>query len=91
MKKANPRGTGNSPSIDPDEILPEYNFKNARPNKFASRFATGGSVVVLQPDVATMFPDDEAVNEALRAIAGVVRRVGLSPAATALRRTRKAA
>src|ERR1039457_4535375 len=37
---------------DVDEILPEYDFSRARRNKYASRYAPGSLVVVLEPDVA---------------------------------------
>ena len=56
-----------------DEILPEYDFSRARPNKYASRYAKGGIVVTLDPDVATVFPSARDVNAALRALAGVIR------------------
>ena len=39
-----------------DEILPEYDFKRGSPNKFASRYAAGSTVIVLEPDVAATFP-----------------------------------
>ena len=29
--------------VDADEILPEYDFSHARPNKYASRYAAGSS------------------------------------------------
>lgn len=53
-----------------DEILPEYDFSNARPNPYASRYRAGSSVVVLDPDVAAAFPSGREVNKALRALAG---------------------
>jgi len=40
--------------------------------KYARRYAEGTNVVVLDPDVAEMFPDRESVNEALRAVGRVV-------------------
>jgi hypothetical protein len=55
-----------------DEILPEYDFSDARPNKYAARYAAGSSVVVLEPDVAAVFPNAGEVNEALRALAGII-------------------
>lgn len=61
-------------SIDADEILPEYDFSRARPNKYASRFAGDSIAVVLDPDVAEMFPSTGAVNEALRALGGIIRK-----------------
>jgi hypothetical protein len=57
---------------DADEILPEYDFSRAVPNKYASRYAAGSTVVVLEPDVAAAFPSSEEANEALRALAGII-------------------
>jgi hypothetical protein len=64
---------------DPDEILPEYDFSRARPNKYASRYAAGSNVVVLDPDVAAVFPNAGEVNDALRALAGIIRKHGQHP------------
>jgi hypothetical protein len=58
--------------VDADEILPEYDFSRAAPNKYASRYAAGSAVVVLEPDVAAAFPSSGEANEALRAIAGII-------------------
>ena len=60
--------------VEKDEVLPEYDFSDSRPNKYAARYAAGSAVVVLQPDVATMFPDAAEVNEALRALAGIIHK-----------------
>ena len=57
-----------------DEILPEYDFSRALPNKYASRYAAGSTVVVLEPDVAAAFPGPEAANQGLRALAGIIDR-----------------
>jgi alpha-beta hydrolase superfamily lysophospholipase len=54
---------------DADEILPEYDFSRATRNKYASRYAAGSAVVVLDPDVAAAFPTSGEANEALRALA----------------------
>ena len=59
---------------DADEILPEYDFKRGSPNKFASRYAAGSAVVVLEPDVAAAFPSSGEANEALRALAGIIQK-----------------
>ena len=56
-----------------DEVLPEYDFSRARPNKYASRYAKDSIVVTLDPDVAAVFPGAREANEALRALAGVIR------------------
>ena len=60
--------------VDAGEILPEYDFKRGSPNKFASRYAAGSAVVVLEPDVAAAFPSSEEANEALGALAGIIQK-----------------
>ncbi|MGB4782387.1 hypothetical protein [Candidatus Methylomirabilis sp.] len=57
-----------------DEILPEYDFSRARPNKYASRYAKGSIVITLDPDVAAVFPGTQEANEALRTLAGLIRK-----------------
>jgi len=57
---------------DVDEILPEYDFSKSRLNKYASRYAAGSIVVVLDPDVAATFGNSKEANEALRALAGII-------------------
>ena len=73
MKRAPAKGKG-AGRIDVDEILPEYDFSRARPNKYASRYAAGSMVVVLEPDVAAVFPSAGEANEALRASARLIRK-----------------
>jgi hypothetical protein len=69
--------------VDPDEMLPEYDFRGGVRGKYAARYAEGTNVVVLDPDVAAAFPDSAAVNSALRALLEVARRQvkGQAPAA----------
>jgi hypothetical protein len=52
------------------EISAEYKFdyKKAKPNRFASRMKEGPLVVVLDPDVAKIFTSAKQVNKALRAL-----------------------
>ena len=57
-----------------DDIRPEYDFSNGRPNLYASRFQSGLTVVSLYPDVAEVFPDAKSVNEALRPLVNLARR-----------------
>ncbi len=56
------------PQHDTDDLLPEYEFdyRNARPNRLATQTASNPLIVELKPDVAAMYPDAAAVNEALR-------------------------
>jgi hypothetical protein len=56
---------------DPD-LLEEYDFSGGVRGKYAARFAQGANVVVLDPDVAEVFTDSESVNQALRALAGII-------------------
>jgi hypothetical protein len=59
-----------------DDLRPEYDFSNAKPNPYAARFKGGTTVVVLDPDVAESFPDAAAVNDALRALARIAHKPG---------------
>ena len=72
MKKAGAKGRRRT--VAADDILPEYDFSKARPNPYATRYAAGSNIVVLDPDVAAVFPTDAAVNDALRALAGIIRQ-----------------
>ena len=49
-----------------DPGVREFDFKGGVRGKYAARFAEA-NVVVLEPDVASVFPDSRAVNGALRA------------------------
>ena len=57
---------------DPD-VLDEYDFSGGVRGKYAERYARGTNVVVLDPDVAEVFPNSAAVNEALRALAAIIQ------------------
>ena len=54
-------------------MRPEYDFSNAVRGVTAARYAQGTNVVLLEPDVAQLFPDSRAVNEALRTLARLAR------------------
>jgi uncharacterized DUF497 family protein len=49
-----------------DEMLPEYDFSGAVRGKYYDRYQKGTNVVLLDADVAEVFPDAASVNEALR-------------------------
>ena len=60
-----------------DDLRPEYDFAQLQGGvrgKYAERFRAGTNLVLLEPDVARAFPDDESVNEALRLLIKVARR-----------------
>lgn len=61
------------PTGDADTMRPEYDFSNAVRGVTAARYAQGTNVVLLEPDVAQLFPDSQAVNEALRTLARLTR------------------
>ena len=48
------------------EMREEYDFSGGVQGKYTARFSEGSTAVVLDPDVAEVFPDATAVNEALR-------------------------
>jgi hypothetical protein len=56
------------------DVLDEYDFSKGVRGKYAARYAEGTNVVVLAPDVAEVFPDSESVNDALRALADIIRK-----------------
>ena len=61
----------NESSNSEDELLPEYRFdyKKAKPNRFANRSGKQQmTVVVLDEDIAWIFSTPEAVNKVLRAL-----------------------
>lgn len=60
-------------ATDADTMRPEYDFSDAVRGVTAARYAQGTNVVLLDPDVAELFPDTRAVNEALRTFARLVR------------------
>ena len=54
----------------PMDMREEYHFdyKKARPNRFAALPESGTVAVVLDPDVASVFQSSEAVNSLLRSV-----------------------
>lgn len=80
MKKANgKRG---------DELRPEYrrsDFGTLVRGKYAQRSVNQSNVVVLEPQLARAFPNDRAVNKALRAVLRLRKAKATRP-----RRTRRA-
>lgn len=63
MKKASQKAV--------DELRAEYkrsDFGELVRGKYAARLSAETNVVVLEPEVAKAFPNDEAVNEALRGL-----------------------
>lgn len=59
---------------DEDSMRPEYDFSQGTRGVTAQRYARGANLVVISPEVLDVFPDSTAVNEALQALAPVLRR-----------------
>jgi len=57
-----------------NEMLREYDFSRGLRGKYARRYARGSNVVVLEPEVAKVFPNADAVNSSLRSLAEIIRR-----------------
>lgn len=60
-----------------DELRPEYDFAQMASGvrgKYVERYRTKTNLVLLAPDVAQAFPNDKAVNEALRLLIQVAQR-----------------
>ena len=53
---------------DEDSMRTEYDFTGAERGRYAKKFAESTNVVRLDPDVAEVFPNALAVNEALRTL-----------------------
>jgi hypothetical protein len=73
MKKAKEIGAG--------ELRPEYkrsDFGMLVRGKYVEQLRKNSNVVVLDPEVAEVFPNGDSVNEALRELAAIARRTGSS-------------
>ncbi len=64
MKRANKR--------KPD-MLPEYDFSKGVRGKYAKQYRQGTNIVVLEKDVAAIFPTSNDVNRTLRALVPIIR------------------
>ncbi|MBK9005800.1 MAG: hypothetical protein IPM31_02280 [Anaerolineae bacterium] len=55
-----------------DELRPEYDLKSllkgGMRGKYAARYRAGTNIVLLEPEVAKAFPNEKAVNEALKLV-----------------------
>ncbi|WP_236848597.1 hypothetical protein [Candidatus Thiodictyon syntrophicum] len=61
---------------DPEEMREEYDFENMKGGvrgKYAKAFEGTVTTILLDADVAEVFPDARAVNEALRTLSRILR------------------
>jgi hypothetical protein len=66
-------------TVATDDLRPEYkrsDFGALVRGKYIERLRTSSNVVVIEPEVADLFPNAEAVNAALRSLAEIARRTG---------------
>jgi hypothetical protein len=65
-----------------DELRAEYDFstlKGGVRGKYAERCKAGANLVLLAPDVAEFFPNEDAVNQALRSLINIAKAQLLEP------------
>ncbi len=67
MKKSSAKSADNG-------LRAEYDFSRGVRGKYFRRYRRGANVVVLEPDVAKIFPNADSVNDSLRALANIIRR-----------------
>jgi hypothetical protein len=63
--------------VKSDELRPEYRREDLGPGvrgKYLEASRSGANLVLLSPDVAKVFPTEEAVNEALRSLIELAQR-----------------
>jgi hypothetical protein len=68
MKKTNPN----------NGLRTEYDFAGMQGGvrgKYTKRYREGTNIVLLEPDIAEAFPNDAAVNQALRGVLNTTRAV----------------
>ena len=59
-----------------DDLRPAYDLsklKGGVRGKYAKRFQEGTNLVLLSPDVARFFPDEDSVNSALRSLVSIAK------------------
>ena len=63
----------NNNSEREDEMRDEYDFSGGVRGRFYQEYVKGTNVVLLDPDVAEVFRDSDAVNQALRTLMTVAK------------------
>lgn len=71
MKPSNPE--------QPQDMQPEYDFSGGVRGKHHEAFAKGTNIVLLDQDVAEVFKDSAAVNEALRLLMRLAKEQAHTP------------
>ena len=63
--------------LDQSEMESEYDFKSGVRGKYARQYAEGTNIVVLSPEIACHFPTSESVNDALRNLLELAKKLSL--------------
>jgi len=71
MKRASKTGRDSSEDLRPEYV---FDYSKAKANPYAARLKGRTVAVVLEPDVAVVFPTSKAVNAQLRAVVTAVPR-----------------
>lgn len=70
--------TSNHRKLKGEEMRREYHFdyRKARPNRFAPLMKRNAVAIVLDPDVASIFRSSETVNTLLRSVISALPKAG---------------
>jgi len=63
-----------SKTSDRDTMRAEYDFSGGVRGATAVRYADGANIMVIDANLLDVFPDSRAVNDALRALAPLLRK-----------------
>lgn len=61
------------PSDNP-EMQPAYDFSTGVRGKYTKKYLEGTNVVLIDPDVAEVFPDETSINDILRSLIPVIKK-----------------
>ena len=56
-----------------EEMRAEYDIRGGVRGKYYERYRQGTNVILLEPEVAAVFPDSQSVNRALRMLIDLAR------------------
>jgi hypothetical protein len=61
-------------TIEAREMRAEYDFSAGVRGKYVDRYRRGINVVLIDPELADVFPESKSVNDALRALVAIATR-----------------
>ena len=56
------------------DMLEEYDFSKGIRGKYAKKYKKGTNVVIIDPEVAEFFPNENSVNDALRSLIPIIKK-----------------